>query len=186
MNFRLLVMAAAGALLLAAPSPAAAMSGRCLWDSRPDARRAELVEEFRQKGLKSDEPLRQEDSAGFAACGAAGSGEAQGRLTLAAYLLMHASSVVLGERHAIDEATLDGRWKALSPADREALTFSVGSLVTGEGDAVTGAPALERFVASFQARPESEEALASYAMGRAMLELLEALPDPQAPDQRTA
>jgi hypothetical protein len=137
------------AVLTAVAAPALAAPPDCHWNNLTPQTRAALLEAYKTRAegaFGAVRPTAADEQALKAACGmtAANMLEALGALKMAT--IEHGAAAALKAERGIDEARLDQAWKAMPPADRDAILAAAVGAVEGDDDTGTADEAITRFM----------------------------------------
>lgn len=137
------------AVLTAAAAPALAAAPDCHWDNLTPQTRAALLEAYKTRAegaFGAVRPNAADEQALKAACGmtAANMLDALGALKMST--IEHGAAAALKAERGIDQTRLDQAWKAMPPADRDAIMAGAVGAVEGDDDTGGADAAITRFM----------------------------------------
>jgi len=173
--------AAAGALtLLATAAPAFAVDVECIWNQLPEARRAQLIEDYRREGFaalgKID--IQESELATLGpACGVTDDTAEDAGFSIVGSWIEEASQIVLTESYGVPAGALPAAWNALPASERSAVAVLSVDIVKGR-DPESGPldSAMFKVVSSLGLPAGDNRAVShvmAYLLGRGLLDALD-------------
>lgn len=137
------------AVLTAVAAPALAAAPDCHWNNLTPQTRAALLEAYKTRAegaFGAVRPNATDEQALKTACGMTPANmlDALGALKMAT--IEHGAAAALKAEREIDETRLDQAWKAMVPADRDAIMAAAVGAVEGDDDTGSADEAIARFM----------------------------------------